>query len=74
MIQKSTLDFLKALKKNNNREWFEKNKDKYPAENENVDGFNELNMGKLALAGYRPNFIPCTPRGVWHMLKYLKIG
>ncbi len=26
MITKSTLDFLKELKKNNNREWFEKNK------------------------------------------------
>lgn len=41
--------------------------------NKDVDGFNELNMGKLALAGYKPNFIPCTPRGVWHMLKYLRI-
>jgi uncharacterized protein (TIGR02453 family) len=29
MIQKSTLDFLKKLKKNNNREWFAKNKSLY---------------------------------------------
>ena len=29
MIQASTLQFLKALKKNNNREWFEKNRPKY---------------------------------------------
>jgi|SRR6185436_1592030 len=29
MLQKSTLDFLKSLKKNNNRDWFEKNRDKY---------------------------------------------
>lgn len=29
MIQKSTIDFLKALKKNNNREWFAKNKSRY---------------------------------------------
>lgn len=29
MIQKSTLDFLKKLKKNNNREWFNKNKKLY---------------------------------------------
>ena len=29
MIQSSTLQFLKALKKNNNREWFEKNRPKY---------------------------------------------
>lgn len=30
-------------------------------------------MGKLALAGYDPHFIPCTPRGVWKMIKTLKI-
>jgi uncharacterized protein (TIGR02453 family) len=29
MIQKSTLDFLRALKKNNNRNWFNKNKHLY---------------------------------------------
>ena len=29
MIQPSTLDFLKKLKKNNNRDWFEKNKNAY---------------------------------------------
>ena len=29
MLQKSTLDFLGKLKKNNNREWFAKNKSKY---------------------------------------------
>lgn len=28
-IEKSTLDFLKALARNNNREWFQKNKDRY---------------------------------------------
>ncbi|MFM8913690.1 MAG: DUF2461 domain-containing protein [Flammeovirgaceae bacterium] len=28
-IEKSTLDFLKALKRNNNREWFQNNKDRY---------------------------------------------
>src|SRR6185295_5339636 len=39
MIQKSTLDFLKQVKKNNNREWFEKNKEKYLAAKANVDEF-----------------------------------
>ena len=29
MLQRSTLDFLKKLKQNNNREWFEKNKPVY---------------------------------------------
>jgi len=31
MISKSITDFLKALKKNNNRDWFNANKDKYEA-------------------------------------------
>jgi uncharacterized protein (TIGR02453 family) len=29
MLQQSTLDFLKSLKKNNDRDWFEKNRSKY---------------------------------------------
>ncbi len=41
MIQKSTLDFLKNLKKNNEREWFDSNKDKYLAAKSNVDSFVE---------------------------------
>lgn len=35
MIQQSTLDFLKSIKKNNNKDWFEKNKAKYLAAKEN---------------------------------------
>jgi uncharacterized protein (TIGR02453 family) len=35
-IEKSTLDFLKALKRNNNREWFQKNKERYTSSLENV--------------------------------------
>ncbi len=35
MIKKETLQFLKDLKKNNDREWFNRNKDKYLAANEN---------------------------------------
>jgi len=34
-IKKETLQFLKDLKKNNNREWFNKNKEKYLAANKN---------------------------------------
>ena len=36
MIKKSTLQFLTAIKKNNNREWFEKNKDRYVVAKDNV--------------------------------------
>ena len=41
MIQKSTLDFLKALKKNNNKDWFDKNKEKYLAAKQNIDEMAE---------------------------------
>jgi uncharacterized protein (TIGR02453 family) len=36
MIEKHTLDFLSRLKKNNNRDWFEKNKEKYLVAKDNV--------------------------------------
>lgn len=39
MLEKSTLEFLKQLKKNNKREWFDANKDKYLKAKENVDSF-----------------------------------
>ncbi len=39
MIQKSTLDFLKQLAKNNNREWFGKYKVKYESAKENIESF-----------------------------------
>lgn len=39
MIQKSTIDFLKKLQKNNNREWFDKNKALYEAAKEDVTQF-----------------------------------
>ena len=43
MIQKSILDFLASLTKNNNKDWFDKNKEKYLAAKENVEEFtNEL--------------------------------
>lgn len=36
LIEKFTLDFLKSLKRNNSREWFQKNKDRYTAAQANV--------------------------------------
>jgi uncharacterized protein (TIGR02453 family) len=38
-IQKSTLEFLNQLKVNNNREWFERNKERYRTAHENMIGF-----------------------------------
>lgn len=43
MIQRHTFDFLKELAENNNREWFQENKDRYEAARENVIDF----AGKL---------------------------
>ena len=37
MLAKSTFDFLKLLKKNNNRVWFEKNKQKYLDAKQNIE-------------------------------------
>jgi uncharacterized protein (DUF2461 family) len=36
MIQSHTLDFLKELVENNNREWFQVNKERYDKARENV--------------------------------------
>ena len=39
VIKKESLDFLKALSKNNNRDWFNKHKDKYMEAHENIIAF-----------------------------------
>jgi len=39
MIQRHTFDFLKALVENNNREWFQANKERYEESRENVIAF-----------------------------------
>ena len=41
MIQKSTLDFLTKLKKNNNKDWFDKNKEKYLVVKQNIEEFTD---------------------------------
>ena len=41
VLQPGTLDFLKELKQNNNREWFAANKDRYLAAYDNVIAFTE---------------------------------
>jgi uncharacterized protein (TIGR02453 family) len=56
MIKKTTLDFLKKLKKNNNRDWFEKNKELYLRAKENAeeviqDLISELAKTEKGLAG-----------------------
>ena len=38
-IKKDSLDFLKALSKNNNRDWFNNNKERYLEARENIIGF-----------------------------------
>lgn len=46
-FSKSTLDFLKLLKANNNREWFNANKSTFEVEQKKVKGFFNLVMEQL---------------------------
>lgn len=34
-----------------------------------VDGFHPLNAGRLALRGWLPTFVPCTPKGCMELLR-----
>ncbi len=48
IIQSSTLDFLKRLSKNNNRDWFNAHKDQYLTAQENMIGFVEMLMMQMS--------------------------
>ena len=52
MIEPSTIDFLKQLSENNNREWFNANKNDYEAARENVLEFTSKLIA--GLAGFDP--------------------
>lgn len=47
-LNKETLKFLRDLTKNNNREWFNENKEKYTAAHENVLSFVEAIIAEIA--------------------------
>ena len=36
-----------------------------------VDGFHPLNIGKLAMKGREPLFLPCTPKAIYFGLEHL---
>ena len=38
-----------------------------------VDGFHPLNIGRLAMQGRDPLFVPCTPKGCMELLHRLGI-
>src|SRR6266542_1281494 len=48
MIAKNTFDFLKKIKKNNDREWFEKNKDQYLNAKEDVENNIQSLIGEFS--------------------------
>jgi uncharacterized protein (TIGR02453 family) len=65
MLAVSTISFLQALKKNNNKEWFEKNRDKYEASKLDFENFVGAVLDKLkvtdpAIAELKPK--DCTFR------------
>lgn len=39
------------------------------ADEKDVDGFGTNNIGELAKRGGKPFFVPCTPKGVMHLLR-----
>jgi uncharacterized protein (TIGR02453 family) len=47
MIQRRTFDFLKDLVENNNRDWFQANKERYEAAREDVIGFTAALLKEL---------------------------
>jgi len=56
-ITKSTLKFLKDLRNNNNKPWFEKNKDRYLEMHQNMIAFAE---GMMAELGKSDKLVPMT--------------
>lgn len=56
-IPKSTLDFLKALRDNNNREWFAANKDWYQKEHAHAVAFAEALLARM---GQHDQLVPMT--------------
>ena len=48
MIHPATLSFLKDLKKNNNKDWFDKNKDRYLEAKENVSDLTDALLKELS--------------------------
>lgn len=56
-ISKKTFDFLKAIKKNNSRDWFEQNKDQYTASHEDMIDFAEDLMADFSK---HDNLVPMT--------------
>lgn len=60
MINNSTFTFLKILKKNNNKEWFDKNKDKYLAAKDNVSDVVESILTELVK--FEKKFAGLTPK------------
>ena len=48
MIQRSALTFLKELKKNNNKPWFDKNKPRYEEAKKNMEDVVEVFLSKLS--------------------------
>ena len=48
MIEKETFDFLKDLRKNNNRDWFKSHKQRYETAKDNVEQFIDQLISKIS--------------------------
>jgi uncharacterized protein (TIGR02453 family) len=60
MLQSSTIHFLKALKKNNNKEWFDKNRKIY--EQAKADYLNFVTILLNEIQGFDPSLMELLPK------------
>ena len=60
MIQSSSLDFLKKLKKNNNKDWFDKHKTEYEAAKKDIEAFIEKLIASIGT--FDPSIKGLTPK------------
>jgi len=60
MIQSATLDYLKKLKKNNNKDWFNKNKHLFEAAKANFEEFIDLLI--LKISEFDNNVVSLRPK------------
>ncbi|HMV43686.1 MAG TPA: DUF2461 domain-containing protein [Leptospiraceae bacterium] len=60
MIEKTTLDFLKNLKKNNSKEWFEKNRSHFEKAKQNFESF--ITQMIFEMAKINPDLVGVEPK------------
>ncbi|HVS92924.1 MAG TPA: DUF2461 domain-containing protein [Mucilaginibacter sp.] len=71
-IHQDTLDFLTDLAQNNNREWFNKHKDKYVAANDNIIAFADALIAEMNRHDHIEN--PSGKRSVYRIYRDVRFS